>query len=1287
MPRKAFIRDLQEASAPGTFSGLADVKPGDDDGTLSCSLILSENPKRSVDIEFMVTDISLYPEEHEFLIYTTSEDVPQYITDVLGQAQRGISRLEIPNMLSQLSCNFQKKLKLKAEVADTVGDDDIQNESEAILCSEMEDAMGEFTDDGDAWSPTSQPPEVQASFSTTNMEDIENEIEKLVYKLSEDLKTTKWAGFRVGYLGHKACPIVSVSCRISKLGISEDAMKAWHVKEQQYLVCLIRYIGKYQSLEQLLQEDEKTGKSSVEIRVGLCDVYKPTLKSALNVFDQVCPAAKASTAVGEGDSSKDGEMVHSFISKPLNALFKERFVKILRYRHIFGQTWSGAERFFNEYQGKPIGNSDPVHITYQEPDIPESKAATFPDILKSDHLMEKHGSGTSFPLVVMQFTLRHFARCTEFCLVCHCKTNDTFESIKPYVCSKSLCLFQYMTLGFGPSLEWEVITQPYVVDLLVSFTYASAHRERIVDLPTGLGSLVPAGIVNKVIPEACDDTTGSSSRDVQPPRYKVDLDWSRMTMDFSGSLFHRRVRVGDWLVILDDCRYLHCRVTDASRWPMVDISDAIAVSTNTNPVASRSRPTMDSTSGFKKVSIVWYEQNFDDLDRSIQHKMIVALLDTLPTVTEMKEYLIQNSSGSQHTLANWKDRISKSALDLLRWIVASNRSCIVQDDPDPTGDNIITPPINSDRVGGVPGYMQFRFAQGAPDKEERFSKAVMDAQERLKKPHATLFAWHGSYLSSWHGILREGLHFKEMRHGRAYGNGVYMSSHFSTSLSYVSTASSWDSAAAPHSGTETWPSSKLVIGGAISLNEVVNSPDDFVSTSPHLVISQLDWIQARYLFVRCSLNQNIGMKPAPEEKPLSYYEQDPNYVAHGPQNKAIIIPLSAFSQQRRLALGIKDGRLTPKRSNIIDPEKTVIAAPVSDATAAPAAGASSASSHLTKRQKLFPWTGNHLFTGSRADPSTADPKNTRSRIPIAVPPSHSTNLNIPAEAPARPSSPSPSPSPVKVDGYLSEESDVEDLDILLHADGIKAKRSGQDQPQGAPRDSIKGKDKGKCKAQNETDFIPGTLDPETLPVMAAPTYATPSATISLQRDLRIALRTQDNEPPADLGWYIDPNLVNTAYQWIVELHSFDPSLPLAKDMQMADIKSVVLELRFPQQYPIAPPFVRVIRPRFLGFQSGGGGHVTAGGALCMELLTNSGWSAVSSIESVLLQVRMAISSTDPRPARLVPGQDARIGKVMQYGVMEAVEAYVRACKMHGWQIPADFEREASSGWVHAPSRN
>lgn len=206
-----------------------------------------------------------------------------------------------------------------------------------------------------------------------------------------------------------------------------------------------------------------------------------------------------------------------------------------------------------------------------------------------------------------------------------------------------------------------------------------------------------------------------------------------------------------------------------------------------------------------------------------------------------------------------------------------------------------------------------------------------------------------------------------------------------------------------------------------------------------------------------------------------------------------------------------------------------------------------------------------------------------------------------------------------------------------------------------------------------TDYVPGTLDYSTLPMLQMPAWATTTATRRLMKDFKDIIQIQNKEPLHELGWHIDEEKIENMYQWIVELHSFDPTLPLAQDMKKKDVKSIVLELRFGKDYPMSPPFVRVIRPRFLGFQQGGGGHVTAGGAMCMQLLTNDGWSAVSSIESILLQVRMAMSSLDPKPARLQNGGQ------MDYGVGEAVEAYVRACNMHGWTVPEGFREMAYGG--------
>lgn len=250
-----------------------------------------------------------------------------------------------------------------------------------------------------------------------------------------------------------------------------------------------------------------------------------------------------------------------------------------------------------------------------------------------------------------------------------------------------------------------------------------------------------------------------------------------------------------------------------------------------------------------------------------------------------------------------------------------------------------------------------------------------------------------------------------------------------------------------------------------------------------------------------------------------------------------------------------------------------------------------------------------------------------------------------------------SPAKDKLSSYeievISDDSDIEDITFLI----------SDDESQPTAESGVKGIGCAKNSVPL-TDFIPGTLDRSTIKLLGSPSYATSAATNTLSRDLKTLLKVQSAAPLHELGWYIDGDAINNIYQWIIEFHSFESTLPLAVDMKSADISSVVLEMRFGKSYPMSPPFVRVIRPRFLPFMSGGGGNVTAGGAMCMELLTNSGWSAASSIESVLLQVRMAISSTDPNPARLESRDKAYQN---DYGVGEAIEAYLRACRAHGWE--------------------
>ena len=217
-------------------------------------------------------------------------------------------------------------------------------------------------------------------------------------------------------------------------------------------------------------------------------------------------------------------------------------------------------------------------------------------------------------------------------------------------------------------------------------------------------------------------------------------------------------------------------------------------------------------------------------------------------------------------------------------------------------------------------------------------------------------------------------------------------------------------------------------------------------------------------------------------------------------------------------------------------------------------------------------------------------------------------------------------------------------------------------------------DQPPCTEAPEEPVLPfvvaAVLNVKMLP---PPLYATSTATHRITKDLQALIKTQEKHKsnPQGLGWYFHSEyfeVTNNLYQWIVEIHSFPLRLPLAVDMVARGIQSIILELCFHADYPISPPFVRVVRPRLMQFRDGGGGHVTAGGSICMDLLTNSGWSAANDIESVLLQIRMALMSSEPNYARLARTQ-GNLNAITDYSVGEAIDAYQRVARSHGWAIP------------------
>jgi ubiquitin-conjugating enzyme E2 Q len=483
-------------------------------------------------------------------------------------------------------------------------------------------------------------------------------------------------GFRIGYYGNfwiDDTIYVSVSVHIHKLGISEAAMQAWDLDPNRYFVLLIRYDEGYRSMYFALNEPER-----LSFRVGTSKTYKPSYEDVSFAF---------SPRNGKDKTTDVDDWKPTFISRPLDELFNRRFMCILRHR-IHGMSWTGAERFFHERQGA-VDNSEPIPEEYMEPDEPASGYAS---IIADDHVenyVHAHPDPTaenencSFPVVAMQFALRHFVRCTEFCLVCHRKLQYQLEAIKPYVCDTPLCLFQYMTFNFGPSLEHEIVTQPYVVDLLISFCYnAVAENEvkktfniavesELKKFPTGLNLRVPA----------------LSDED---PKQTANLSTNTMCLRFNDT--QHGLAVGDWVAIQLSGRLIsyHHRVEETRKCVV-----ALSPHGLTSPLMGEN--TTQFTEAFVDVEVKKYSVKFDEMSDYDRRETIREQLGLLPSVKEMAEFL----AVPGREISSWKQRITPAGLSILRWIVASNRSCILQVE-------------EKDKIHGLDSYMQFRFAMGSP---------------------------------------------------------------------------------------------------------------------------------------------------------------------------------------------------------------------------------------------------------------------------------------------------------------------------------------------------------------------------------------------------------------------------------------------------------------------------------------------------------------------------------------------------------------------------------------------
>lgn len=719
------------------------------------------------------SDASQYPTSHEYMVFA-DDDAPLRVAMAVASVSNFHGKPIAAFLLAlsdHLSETTSSDTNNPQDIAMIDSDGDVELPDPQTQDSEDSDfddedmhdwAMYDDDDHHDDPSSTSRTRQADNSTSTSRITTATEMIRARI-----DLNKAKAAGFKIGYVGKlqpgSSC-YLSVAIRVAKLGISEDAMEAWNLHRDRYLVLVMHFPSGYQSLDALLAQTTSTARRSLQLAVGISSTYKPrTVQEALRLF-----SSQAQHTAMPVPTSTDKGLHESFISRPLFGLLNDRMLEIIRTRLKNGFGWSQAERWVNENQGQAKAKASTSDKIMEEDALHSLSQLAIDDELRRG----KDAKELSLPLIAFQFLIRHFAGCTEFCLVCFCALETrTADAIKPYVCEKPLCLYQFVSLGFGPSIEHEILTQGCTIDLLLSFAFAAASTYKLRDFPHGLSLTVPdiKLMQRGWLPSSTDlyKFAAQSASSASAPKisgiYHARMDLVTHTLFFDPeSVATCPMQVGSFIVVdvsvhksLPDRHY---RVKQTSDFPIVHLASEFT--TYPSPVA-QTEPIPSGTIG---VSLHLYNQNFDALEKELKCQVIILLMTLMPFVSEMRAYL-ESRPGA--TLATWHDRMSPAQVSLLRWVVASNRACIVQvDQPDGYAGA-----ASEQRVQGAQGMLQFRFAMGAPDKEARFNSAIKS--NSASKIHPTIFAWHGSRLENWHSIIRHGLNFENIVNGRAYGNGVY----------------------------------------------------------------------------------------------------------------------------------------------------------------------------------------------------------------------------------------------------------------------------------------------------------------------------------------------------------------------------------------------------------------------------------------------------------------------------------------------------------------------------------
>lgn len=131
--------------------------------------------------------------------------------------------------------------------------------------------------------------------------------------------------------------------------------------------------------------------------------------------------------------------------------------------------------------------------------------------------------------------------------------------------------------------------------------------------------------------------------------------------------------------------------------------------------------------------------------------------------------------------------------------------------------------------------------------------------------------------------------------------------------------------------------------------------------------------------------------------------------------------------------------------------------------------------------------------------------------------------------------------------------------------------------------------------------------------------------------------------------------------WHIKLSFDDLDDPFSYELRENGFNGVDVDC-YLNDYPLNPPFIHVVYPRFKREITSKGtiigtGHVTSGGAFCAEFLTSSKWAPSTRMDSVLINLRYLIVSG---------GGHIDLKNNHPYTYQEAKDSFYRISRNYGW---------------------